>query len=157
MLPHQAPYLFKSDGQSQWASTTAELLAVLIALRLFGYLEVGQRSNLPPLHVGAGTDNLANERLLKKGLTTNWPLCSVFMQLTEAFMRAHVHVSLDWRPRDENCLADALTNGNFSAVDPGSRIFCFWEQFDFSLLQRFWEEREIYLDKDALRATMKTW
>lgn len=154
VLPHQAPYLFKSDGQSQWASTTAELLAVLIALHLFGYLEVGRRNNLPPLHVGAGTDNLANEHLLKKGLTTKWPLCLVFMQLTEALMRAHVHVSLDWRPRDENCLADALTNGDFSAVDPGSPIFCVWEQFDFSLLQRLWEEREIYLDKEALRATM---
>ena len=36
VLPHQAPFLFKDNGDSQWASTTAELLAVLVAVHLFG-------------------------------------------------------------------------------------------------------------------------
>ena len=39
VTPHDAPYLFKENGDSEWASAPAELLSVLVALQLFGYLE----------------------------------------------------------------------------------------------------------------------
>eukprot|EP00435_Cladocopium_sp_Y103_P068191 s408_g31.t1 len=111
--PSQAPFLFKESGDSQWASTTAELLAVLIALHLFGCLKRNKKEHPVPFRVTAGTDNKANDHLLRKGLTTKWPLCLVFMQLTVAIMSARVFIQLGWRPRDENAPADALTNLDF--------------------------------------------
>ena len=42
LKPEDAPYLFDSEGCSQWASASAELLATLAALRLFDYLKPAQ-------------------------------------------------------------------------------------------------------------------
>eukprot|EP00435_Cladocopium_sp_Y103_P041011 s612_g11.t1 len=147
-----APFLFKDDGESQWASTTAELLAVLVAMHAFKCLERSRDQTPVPLTVCAGTDNKANEHLIKKGLTTKWPLCLVFMQLTVELMRAQVQVQLNWRPRDQNTLADALTNLDFSGVDPMKRIECDWSQIDVELIKMLWKERSLYLDRDALRS-----
>ena len=152
VFPEQAPFLFKPNGDSQWASTTAELLAVLVAMQLFGHFDRQGGPDPTPLKVTAGTDNLANEHLIKKGLTTKWPLCLVFMQLTEFLMRSGTLICLDWRPRDENALADSLTNGDFGNVDLGSRLPCEWGDFKFGLLEKLWAEREQFLDKDTLKA-----
>ena len=70
VLPHQAPFLFKDNGDSQWASTTAELLAVLVAVHLFGCVDRNIPVDATPLKIAAGTDNLANEHLIRRGLTT---------------------------------------------------------------------------------------
>lgn len=88
LLRKDAPYLFKSDGASQWASAPAELLAVLVALHCFGYL--GKRSTRTEMEVWiqAGTDNKSNEALLKKRSTTRWPLLLVNMQLSSLLMEA---------------------------------------------------------------------
>ena len=48
--PEQAPYLFKPDGESSWASAPAELLATTVALVLFWLWKrerKSDRSNLP--------------------------------------------------------------------------------------------------------------
>ena len=155
LRPEQAPYLFKEGGDSQWASTTAELLAVLVALHVFGL--VGERSEhfAAPVKVSAGTDNLANEHLIKKGLTTRWPLCLVYMQMTKALMAAGLVIRLNWRPRDENSLADALTNEDFSGVDMKKRIHVDWDKLDFAWIWKLWNERGTYLDRDALKASAK--
>ena len=155
LRPEQAPYLFKEGGDSQWASTTAELLAVLVALHVFGL--VGERSEhfAAPVKVSAGTDNLANEHLIKKGLTTRWPLCLVYMQMTKALMAAGLVIRLNWRPRDENSLADALTNEDFSGVDMEKRIHVDWGKLDFAWIWKLWNERGTYLDRDALKASAK--
>ena len=155
LLPKDAPFLFKEGLESQWASTTAELLAVLIALHVFDFLGAKCSQSATPIKVSAGTDNLANEHLIKKGLTTKWPLCLVSMQLTECLMKAGVFINLSWRPRDENSLADALTNSDFSGVEPHLRVKCDWVDFDFSLLWQLWSERDTFLDKDLLRANSR--
>ena len=149
----EVPYLFKRDGETQWASTSAELLAVLVALVLFGFLETGSPGHVVPLVLTAGTDNLANQFLLRKGLTTKWPLCIIYMQLTEFLMAKNVCVDLRWCPRGENTLADALTNEDFTGVDLKKRLVCEWGDFQFHLITRLWNEREGYLDKDMLRST----
>ena len=149
----EVPYLFKRDVETQWASTSAELLAVLVALVLFGFLETGSPGHVVPLVLTAGTDNLANQFLLRKGLTTKWPLCIIYMQLTEFLMAKNVCVDLRWRPRGENTLADALTNEDFTGVDLKKRLVCDWGDFQFHLITRLWNEREGYLDKDMLRST----
>jgi len=150
----EVPYLFKSNGETQWAS--AELLAVLIALVLFGILEEGSPEHVIPLVLTAGTDNLANQFLLRKGLTTKWPLCIIYMQMTELLMAKNVYVDLRWRPRGENTLADALTNEDFTGVDMSKRLVCGWDDFKFHLITQLWNEREGFLDKEMLRTAART-
>eukprot|EP00435_Cladocopium_sp_Y103_P008858 s800_g2.t1 len=95
------PYLFKPDGGgSQWASTSAELLASLAALTAFGWLDVGTSRKTVPLSLRAGTDNLVNDLLSSK--RTRWPLLLVNMQLSSSLSRARLSLDLRWRPREEN-------------------------------------------------------
>lgn len=65
LIAAEAPYLFKVDGSSQWASALAKLLAVRFALRCRSDMEIWTQ---------AGTDNRSNETLLKKRSTTQWLL-----------------------------------------------------------------------------------
>eukprot|EP00435_Cladocopium_sp_Y103_P009679 s3207_g2.t1 len=74
------------------------------------------------------------------------------MQFTVALMSAQAFAKLNWRARDQNELADSLTNQDFSGVDPAKRLECTWGQFDWSLLELLWSERALYLDKDTLRS-----
>ena len=69
--------MFKEDGESQWASTTAELVAVIFALKVFGYLESSEERRHISLSLQGGTDNKANEALSKKRSSTKWPLMLV--------------------------------------------------------------------------------
>ena len=128
---------------------------MLVALHLFGFVGGPVEHVTTPIKISAGTDNLANEHLIKKGLTTRWPLCLVYMQMTKALMDARLMVQLNWRPRDQNALADALTNEDFSGVDIQKRIRVDWTKLDFSWIWKLWNERNAYLDKDGLRASAK--
>ena len=152
--PEQAPYLFKPDGESSWASAPAELLATTVALVLFNYGEGRERMTVP-VYLAAGTDNQSNEALLQKGSSTKFPLALINMQLTHMLMRWGMRLELRWRPRAENDLADKLTNEDFSQVEMRLRLECKWEDFDFSLLRELWEARHEFMDKDTLRKFAK--
>lgn len=155
LLPEQAPYLFKDGGESQWASTTAELLSGLVAHYAFGLLERNTDPVAAPIKVTAGPDNLANEHLIKRGLTTCWPLCLVFGQMTKGLTVAEPLIHSNWRPRDRNSLADAITNEDFSGVDMEKRVRVDWDKLDFAWTWALWNERGSYLDKDTLKAIAK--
>ena len=153
VVPSQAPYLFDNQGESSWASASAELLASLAALQVFGYLEdVGNR-RVVPIMVAAGTDNQSNEALSNKRASTAWPLMLVNMQLSHHLFRASLQLSLRWRPRDENQLADDLTNSRFEGVVAERRIVIRFEDLELGLLNRLWAAREDFMD----RSSLKTW
>ena len=151
--PGQAPYLFDKDQESSWASASAELLASLAALQLFGYLEDTGHRRVVPVAVTAGTDNQANEALSKKRSSTAWPLMLINMQLSHHLFRASLQLTLKWRPRDENQEADDLTNGRLENFDRLHQVNASFEMLDLGLLKELWEERSDFLDRDAL----KTW
>ena len=58
----EAPFLFREE-KSQWASTSAELLASLAALHAFGWLQVDDSRKSLSWTLTGGTDNLANQFL----------------------------------------------------------------------------------------------
>ena len=147
-----APFMFKDDGESQWASTTAELVAVIFALKTFGYLETSEERRHISLSLQGGTDNKANESLSKKRSSTKWPLMLVSMQLSHLTMEAGLKISLKWRPRDENEPADALTNCDFSGFSPHKRRSVSWCDVDWSLLQSLWKERAEFLDRNTWKS-----
>lgn len=55
----QVPYFFtQNGGGAQWASTSAELLASLAALRVCGWLDEGRARQTVPIYLVAGRDNI---------------------------------------------------------------------------------------------------
>eukprot|EP00435_Cladocopium_sp_Y103_P055965 s367_g18.t1 len=141
LLPEDAPYFFKPDKSSQWASTSAELMASYVALHCFGWLEQGKERRSVELPLTAGTDNQANESLSSKRATTKWPLMGVNMQLSSALAKARLSLGLKWRPREENTEADQLTNEDFSSFDLKDRVEFIWKDLDLSVLNALVETR----------------
>ena len=147
--PSEAPYLFKANGDSQWASAPSELLAVMIALQVYGFLEDSAERKQFDLVVQGGTDNRSIEQMTRKAATTRWPLVLVNMQLTDSTMRSGMRVGLKWRPRDENTVADDLTNEKFDQVDIAKRVQISWNEIKLDLLNKLWGAREEFLDRDS--------
>ena len=147
--PEQAPFFFKPSGESQWASAPAELLATLAALVAFDHLAGNSRRQELGITLVAGTDNQSNESLMAKASTTRWPLVLVNMQLSEKLMAAGVKLVLRWRPRDQNVLADDLTNENFANVEADKRVPLTLEDLKLDWLFELWKQRGDFLDREA--------
>ena len=118
--PDEAPFL--REEKSQWASTSAELLASLAALHVFGWLQVDSSRKSLSWALTGGTGNLANQFLTAKRSTTRWPLMIINMQLSHCLSLASLSLKLNWRPREENTFADGITNGDFSPFDASHRV-----------------------------------
>ena len=148
LLPDDAPYLFDDRGKSQWASGSAELLATLAALHIFGYLSASVDRKELDVECAADTDNQGNSRLLKKRSSTKWPLMLINMQLSDLLLRSSLELLLRWRPRDENQLADQLTNEVFTNFTVEHRLIIKYSDLPLSLLHQLWETKESF---DAAR------
>ncbi|CAE7290582.1 unnamed protein product [Symbiodinium sp. CCMP2592] len=144
LTPSDAPYLFDQEGKSQWASGSAELLATLAALHIFGYLTASVDRKELDVECAADTDNQSNSRLLKKGSSTKWPLMLINMQLSDLLLRSSLKLLLRWRPRDENQYADQLTNEIFTNFSDEHRIACTYSDLPLSLLHQLWETKESF-------------
>ena len=110
-----APYLYDEKGKTQWASASAELLATLAALWAFGHLKASTQRTQVLIVVSAITDNKGNESLSRKQSSTKWPLMLVNIQLSHCLLKASMRLNLVWRQREENTLADDLTNERFAS------------------------------------------
>ena len=60
--------------------------------------------------------------MVKRMLTTKFPLCLVAMELASQLTVRHLDLCLAWRCRETNEEADALTNEVFDAFDPALRL-----------------------------------
>ena len=147
--PSQAPFFFKPSGESQWASAPAELLATLAALVAFDHLTESSRRRELGITLVAGADNQSNEALMVRASTTRWPLVLVNMQLSEKLMTAGVKLVLRWRPRDQNVLADELTNENFEHVEAEKRVPLTLEDLKLDWLFELWRQRDDFLDRET--------
>ena len=112
------PFLFNAQGTAKGMSTVAELLATWLGLHLFGWLDTPGQT----FSVSAGTDNLANELVMRRQGTTKFPLTYVYMQLEYDLYRCGGHMNLNWRPRELNTESDDLTNGRFDGFSSSRRI-----------------------------------
>ena len=123
----------------------------MACVRLFGD-KAGHGGKLVKL--SGKTDNKGNSHILAKLMTTSFPLCAVLMQLTTDLSARGVELDLEWIPRDENDLADALSNGRIEGMDPKLR-----RRFRLADLEVFEEIRnageECYRDIALRKATKK--
>lgn len=153
----EVPYLFKPESGSQWASTSAELLASLLALHVFGWLDETRKRKTIEVFLVGGTDNRANEALTAKRSTTKWPLLAINMQLSSALSKARLGLGLRWRPREENVEADQLTNEDFTGFDESLRIRVNWAEMDFTVLNGLVKTRsEFEQARESARAVAKS-
>ena len=136
-----APFLFKPGKGAQWSSTSSELLATLAALRAFDWTEESLSRKSVGLSIFAGTDNKGNEGLTAKRSTTKWPLMIINMQLSSVLSRSKIDLRLNWRPRDENKLADALTNGDYSGVSLGKRVNLSFDDIPLDVVNKLWQTK----------------
>ena len=129
----EVPWLFKDEGSS-WASTSAELLASLVALRLLrrDFSEIISGPGLFRSFFGGGTDNKAAESLSAKLLTTKVPLMFILMQYV--CDRMGVRCLLNWRPRDVNMEADRITKFILDDFSSDLRVTVSWSELDLSVL-----------------------
>jgi hypothetical protein len=139
LTPAEAPFLFKEKQgvwTSSWASTSAELLASLVAVLLF-VEDLKQGLNVwQEVVVTGATDNQANDAISKKRSSTKLPLMLIVMQLARSSSRKGIRLNLDWIPRLENQTADDLTNMKFDAFLGRNRIQAVWQELELQELRR---------------------
>ena len=146
LTPAETPWLFRGpDQESSWASTSAELLGSLVALKVF---DLGKSfQHLAASHIvkcGGGTDNKAASSVTSKRLSTKLPLLIVLMEYLGTCEEIGLRCHLDWRPRDTNTEADDLTNGRFEAFQDSRRIQVSWSDLDLPYIQSLMKHSETF-------------
>ena len=121
LSPSDTPWLFKPDGTSQWASTSAELLATYLARMVFAPY-ISPAGVVLPAIITAGTDNRSNPQATTKGSSMKWPLMGILMQFSAYLYSAGSRLKLQWRPREENVEADDITYMRFERFSLCNRV-----------------------------------
>lgn len=136
VLEQDAPWLFYKGLDVQKMSTSAELLATYAALHAFDHVKKGadQRPPRGRAMVAAGTDNLANEQLSRKRLSTKLPLGLMLLQQCIKCWDNGLWVDIRWRPRNENVEADNLTNDRFDGFSFSHRVQISYQDLDTRIL-----------------------
>ena len=70
----------------------------------------------------AFTDNKGNDFILKRGLSTKYPLTLMVMEVSEMLRKDDSSATLTWVRRDENQEADDLTNQEYGKFDSRKRV-----------------------------------
>ena len=112
-----APWLFYRGKNPKRVIAALELLATLIALKLW----LKKAGDTAEVRAEAFTDNKGNSFILQKGLSTKYPITILVIEVAETLRRCDAFATLTWVRRDGNTLADALTNEDFSSFDPQRR------------------------------------
>lgn len=112
-----APWLFYRQRNPKRVIAALELLAALVALKLW-LVEAGVSAEVC---AEAFTDNKGNAFILRKGLSTKYPVTILVIEVAETLRRLDAFAALTWVRRDGNTLADALTNEDFSAFESQRR------------------------------------
>ena len=136
VLPSQAPWLFRGESfESSWASAAAELLAALVAIKIFKIEdELRGSPGFHVVHCGGGVDNRAVDALSSRRLSTKMPVMLVLIEYLNHCELVGLRCHLDWRPRETNIPADDLTNFRFEKFDEALRIDVSWDKLEFPML-----------------------
>ena len=131
--PAQAPWLF-AKGHASRTIASSEMLGSLVGIVLFapsGRLTSGLT------RCRGITDNLGNDFIVRRMLTTKLPGAIVLMQLATLLGERGLWLDLCWRSREENKEADALTNQDFSSFDMNNRVSIEYKDLPLDMMNRF--------------------
>lgn len=118
-------------GQPFRAIASLEMLATLVALVVFGHKDAGRVSMV----CSASTDNLGNACVLRRWLTTKFPLSCILMEIAAILVDSNLEMALHWLPRLQNTEADALTNSDYRGFNPELRQHFCLEEYDGIVLK----------------------
>ena len=138
LTKEEVPWLFEK-GHGSRTIAASELMATLVATHLFipDYSDGQERTaSFVASAVEGITDNKGNSYVVKKLLSTKLPLGAVVMQLASVLARKAVWLDLHWKPREENVLADDLTNEDFSKFSPELRRNVSWAEIPTDIMNR---------------------
>ena len=111
-----------------------ELTAVLVmAVKLF-CLDGEWKGRRAVLKLTAFTDNVSNTYVLKKFLSSKFPLSVILSELATQLKEAGLELDLGWIPRDQNIPADSLTNCIFDGFSESKRIKVKFEDLKWIVL-----------------------
>eukprot|EP00435_Cladocopium_sp_Y103_P046701 s631_g13.t1 len=112
-----APWVRSRGGNPKRTIAALELLATLVATKLWA----GRSNGKLVTRMKAFTDNRGNSFALNKGMSTKYPLTLLLMELAEELRERDVGMDLEWIRREDNTVADDLSNGRCDAFDPQLR------------------------------------
>ena len=134
----QAPWLFER-GHGSRTVASSELLGTLAAVHLFVEpnpdREVVVGDQIATIIEGV-TDNQSNSYVIKRLLSTKLPLAAVLMELATCLAEKGLWLNLTWTKRENNQLADDLTNEEFHQFDLSNRIDLRFEDLPSKILDR---------------------
>ena len=117
--PEEVPWAY-AKGLPYRVVAALELLATIICLMLF--VKAAAAPKGAALRLVGSTDNKTNSAVISKYMTTAFPLSVILMELATLAQDLNVQLALEWRARELNIEADALTNLDFSAFKAENRL-----------------------------------
>ena len=127
-----APWAF-SRGEPFRAIAALELYGTLVAIMAFA--DGWPREARGMVRVTGTTDNRGNSFILPRLMSSKFPLVIVLTELAAQLRKRSLLLDLDWAPREQNELADGLTNGDFTPFDPELRVHVDIERAGWILLE----------------------
>ena len=117
-----APWAF-AKGEPFRTISPLEMLGTLMAIMLFLEGEgTGEENWTGTLSAGGLTDNRGNSFALTKLLSTKWPLMAFLAETAFQLEAKNLAFEMTWVPREQNHVADAITNGDYAWLNPTRRI-----------------------------------
>eukprot|EP00435_Cladocopium_sp_Y103_P043344 s193_g12.t1 len=132
--------LYKKDPKRVIA--TLELLATLAAVQL--WMPQGDSHVNATCWLRGKTDNLGNTFAVSKWMSTKFPVTIFVMELAETLRLGKCSLMLDWLKRDDNQLADDLTNLKFDKFDAGARVRWKPHEQKWQVLSKFMEHAKSF-------------
>ena len=136
-IPHSWAEWMTLKRDPKRVIATLELLASLVAVKL--WMPQGKEHIKATCYLKGMTDNLGNTFAVSKWMSTKFPLTVFVMELSETLRRGNCLLSLDWVRRDNNQLADDLTNMVFDKFDMSLRVRWKPEAQEWYVLNQFLE------------------
>ena len=149
-----APWCRK--GNPKRVIAALEMLATIVAMKLWCCDAGGEIQVMTE----AFTDNKGNEFILKKGMSTKFPLTLLVMELSEMMKVRDLSATLRWVKREDNQEADDLTNEEFEKFQPEKRRHVKSCNIHWLVLDKLMKEssslyEEINLKKQEKRSSKK--
>ena len=136
-IPHSWAEWMTLKKDPKRVIATLELLASLVAVKL--WMPQSKEHTKATCYLKGMTDNLGNTFAVSKWMSTKFPLTVFVMELSETLRRGNCLLSLDWVRRDNNQLADDLTNQVFDKFEMKLRVRWKPETQEWHILNQFLE------------------
>ena len=139
----ELPWIYERSGKPSLMISSLEALAVIVALKIFfssGSPDSRRKVDVIP----TWTDNRGNGSALNKLMSTRFPASALLMELATHMKEERIKANVHWAPRETNCEADRLANGNFEGFSPEYRI-----PIDFSSMQWYLLGEALSMGRDA--------